>query len=205
MTPQPSPSQVQEDQARAVFQFHDWYHDPLAVVVDTETTGTEGHVFDFAAVPLDGGSTPAPVLAFLCSPPEDAIWSSPARQMHTERLSLSGGWGIEAYSLVVLETLSFYNVLAYGARFDEARLRFTLNAADCVGEFPDFQGCVMTAYAPLAGQWSEKYGDWKWVPLDEACRLEHVDISDLPRHTAYGDAVATARLIRAVATRAEVN
>lgn len=203
----PSPAQVQEAQDRARAQFRAWYHHPRAAVVDTEATGLEGRafVFDFAAVPVATGlPTPAPLLSFLCTPPADAEWSDAARAMHTDRLTWAARCGIEAYSSPLLEVLSTFPVLAYGAEYDRDRLRFTLTEAGCPSEFPDFS-CVKEAYAPLAEKWSESRGFWKFVSLEEACRREGVDIGDLQRHTAYGDAVATARLIRAVATSAKAS
>lgn len=201
----PTPPQVQADQARALAQFRAWSHDPRAAVVDTEATGLRGRafVFDFAAVPVVTGlPTPAPLLAFLCTPPADAEWSEEARAMHTDRLTWAARSGVEAYSSPLLEVLNTLPLLAYGAEYDRDRLQFTLVEAGCPSEFPEFS-CVMEAYAPLAERWNESQWFWKFVSLKEACRREGVDISDLPPHTAYGDAVATVRLIRAVATRPE--
>lgn len=155
MPPQPSPAAVQEAQDRARAQFRDWYHgyhDPRSVVVDTEATGLEGRafVFDFAVVPLATGQlTPAPVLSFLCQPPENAEWSDAARVMHVGRLGWAAFGGIEAYSAPLLEVLNTFPVLTYGAEYDRDRLRFTLIEAGCPSEFPDFS-CVMEAYAPWA-------------------------------------------------------
>lgn len=206
MLPQPGPAAMQEAQEQARAQFRAWWHTPHAVVVDTETTGLgdRAALLDFAAVPLATEQiTPAPILSFLCQPPENAEWSEAARAMHQGRPTWAVSCGIETFSAPLRDVLCNSSVLAYGAKFETDRLRFALTQADADPGFPAIS-CVMETYAPLVERWSESRGLWKAVRLEEACRREGVDTSDLQPHTAYGDAVATARLIRAVATRPEV-
>ena len=186
-------------QAAALAQFEVWSREG-GVVVDTETTGLAGRVWEVAAVPIVSARTPAPLLAFVCDLEGDVQWESAALRMHIDRLrTLNCLPPFRTYADQLLTVLENNVCVAYNAEFDQSRLEDTLaQDSDHEAQFPSL-GCVMTAYAPLAGEWSERRQCWRGVSLERACEQQRVDISDLQRHTAYGDAVAVVRLIQAIA------
>ncbi|EYB68844.1 hypothetical protein DEIPH_ctg017orf0222 [Deinococcus phoenicis] len=199
--PQPTEEQVHTAMTAAIRQFRAWADDPRVLVLDTETTGLQGGVFELAAVRV---GEVWPLLAFLCAPGTD--WTPAAITMHGHRLEEIKGApqamlmrrALEA----TLQTVPLDSaVLTYNAEFDRTALLRTWPGL----RLPAF-ACIMTAYAPLAGQWSETHGAWKYVGLTRALELEQVDTRGLPgEHTAYGDAVRAALLIQAVAQRLTPN
>lgn len=189
----PTPDEVRAAQTAAIQQFREWASDPRALVVDTETTGLEGIVWEFAALRVWSS---APALAFITDG-RGAQWSEKAREMHEGRMEEIAHAPIAALFAAPLGGLLRENrVLTYNAEFDAAAIART---------WPDLRlpafACVMTAYAPLAGKWSESRGAWKYVSLSEALERERVDVRGLPEHTAYGDAARAALLVQAVAAR----
>lgn len=192
---QPTYAEANDAKARAIAQFRQWAADPAVIVVDTETTALDGQVWELAAVRVAPAPAPAPVLSFVCSP--NSPWSERARKMHADRLEEIAHAPIAALFAAPLGGLLRENrVLTYNAEFDAAAIART---------WPDLRlpafACVMTAYAPLAGKWSESRGAWKYVSLSEALERERVDVRGLPEHTAYGDAARAALLVQAVAAR----
>lgn len=210
---------AQTAQERAILTAREWCADPAAVIVDTETTALDGFVYDFAAVPtihpavydLDADTdtatlphwqTPAPVLAFRCAVPGDAVWSDVAAEMAGERRHQLPATSMSHHAAELFDLMQRRRVIAYNASFDQSRLLESL-AEDIdvdAWEIPPFE-CLMRLYAPFFEQWSDKRGEWKSVSLEKACQMEGVDITDLPRHTAYGDAVAAARLLAKLAAK----
>lgn len=183
-------------QHAALLQFQRWNDTPDALVIDTETTGLGGGVWNVSAATL--GSL-QPVLNLTCNP--QTPWEDQARAMHAAHLGdVAAAPVAESRRDQVEHALSAAQVplLAYNAPFDHAAIRRTWPGLDLLE-------CVMAAYAPLAGQWSERRGEWKWVNLGAALTAEGVDVSDLPgQHSAAGDVMRTVRLIRAVAQRPAV-
>lgn len=177
-------------QTDSIMRFRRWAALKHVLVIDTETTGFNGHVWDFAAVRVHNLM---PVLSFTCNPYAD--WEPDA-------LSIAGPEGLELVSMSA-EARAFYRPLdelfednqlvSYGGEFDTRAIRRTWDSVDV----PAIQ-CAMTAYAPLAGLWSDKYQGWGFVGLRAACEREGVPVID-DTHRAYADALMLAALIRAVA------
>ena len=65
-----------EDKTRAIMKFRQWAAVASTIVIDTETTGLEGMVWEFAAVRV---YQPTPALAFLCN--VEGPWSEKAIEM----------------------------------------------------------------------------------------------------------------------------
>jgi DNA polymerase III subunit epsilon len=192
----PTHEEASQARARAIAQFREWAADPAVLIVDTETTGLDGRVWEFAAVRVQ---SPAPVLAFICDPGMYyQSWSAAAWDMHSERLVEFDTAPLSNYFESALgAVLNVKNIISYGAAFDHSAIDRTWPELG-LEEF----GCILTAYAPLAGRWSESKGDWKYVSLSEALELEGEDLMDFrDAHTAYGDALRAAALVRAVARR----
>ena len=185
----------EHDIQQTIRTFRRWAGDEDALVLDTETTGLHGQVWDVAALSL---ITPMPRVAFVCQPTGD--WEPKARALHAARLDeLLQAPPPDKFRRMLetaLHTVPLHSqVLTYGADFDRAAILRTWPAL----RLPAFD-CVMRAYAPLAGKWSASRGEWKWVSLQAACELEGVPIT-AELHTGLGDAQLTVQLIQAVARR----
>ena len=178
------------DQTFSIMRFRRWATLRHVLVIDTETTGLNGCVWDFAAVRVHDLM---PVLSFTCNP--YAEWEPDA-------LSMAGPEGLELVSISI-DARAMYHPLdqmfsrnecvSYGGQFDTCAIRRTWDNLPV----PDVQ-CAMSAYAPLAGQWSDKYQGWGFVSLRSACEREGVPVID-GTHRAFADALMLAALIRAVA------
>ena len=182
-----------KDQTQAIIKFRRWAEVPSMIVIDTETTGLEGMVWEFAAVRV---YQPTPTLAFLCA--TDGEWTPKALEMagpdRLEQISMAMDKDSFFHPLYSLFGLNW--PVSYNGAFDSAAVRRTWDTIPV----PAFQ-CAMKTYAPLAGMWSEKRQEWKNVTLQSACEREGVDIALGEFHTAYGDALLCAALIQAVAAR----
>ncbi|GGR13291.1 3'-5' exonuclease [Deinococcus ruber] len=185
----------EHDIQQAIRTFRRWARDEDALVLDTETTGLYGQVWDVAALSL---TTLEPRVVFVCQP--EGAWEPKARELHAARLDeilqAPPAAKFRQTLATALQAVPLHSqVLTYGAEFDRAALLRTWPAL----RLPAFD-CVMQAYAPLAGKWSESRGEWKWVSLQVACELEEVPVTGT-LHTALGDAQLTVQLIQAVARR----
>jgi DNA polymerase III subunit epsilon len=179
--------------AYAHAQFAAWANDPLSLVLDVETTGLTGDVWEVAAVRVWDR---APV--YVVRGQVGTEWSERALEMHGADIAerLEGLPHLRGHVEGITGLLGRNRVLTWGAEFDRAQLVQTLGR-----DLAPFE-CVMSAYAPLAGNWSESKQIWKWVSLAEAARLEDLAVNaDDQAHTALGDARLTAQLIQAVAQR----
>ncbi|MFK7603602.1 hypothetical protein ACI3L1_15465 [Deinococcus sp. SM5_A1] len=187
----PHPEDLFDAQTDAIGLFREWASDPNTLIVDTETTRLEGGVWEFAAVRL---RHPSPVLAYICQP--ETEWGEKARPMHVARLAeIRAAPRADVFRAVTCEVLNTSRSLSYGGDSDHAVLERTFPGE----ELPAF-GCILTAYAPIYGEWSEKHQDWTFASLTAALEREQVDVSTLPaEHTAYGDALRAALLVQAVA------
>lgn len=194
-----------------------------ALTLDTETTGLDGEIIELAIVRVYDEQ----VLFNERFRPVHPVTPG-AQDVHgitTEELqdcpTIWDRWPAIRYAL--LGGLAG-NILIYNRQFDLRALNTGLTAA-CPNWYAntdpatnsartgdtysadhyvldlihDRAECVMEAFAPLAGQYSEWHGDYRWARLADACALMGVDTSDLKTHSALGDAMATARLIKAVA------
>ena len=182
-----------KDQTDAIGKFRRWAAVPSMIVIDTETTGLEGMVWEFAAVRV---YQPTPTLAFLCA--TDGQWTPKALEMagpdRIEQISMAAEK--EAFQRPLDRLFSLNWPVSYNGAFDSAAIRRTWDTVTV----PDFQ-CAMKTYAPLAGRWSETRQEWKNVTLQAACEREGVNVALGEFHTAYGDALLCAALIQAVAAR----
>lgn len=194
-----------------------------AVTLDTETTDLDGEVIELAIVRVHDGH----VLFDERFRPVHPVTPG-AQAVHgitTEELqdcpTIWERWPAIRYALLGSVT---QRVLIYNREFDLRALCRSLDLARpewfanpdpatnwpgagdpysadywTYGRISDRARCVMEAFAPLAGAYSEYHGSYRWARLTDACAQMGVDLSDLRPHSAVGDALATARLIKAVA------
>lgn len=190
--PQPDAATTARQRTDALAQFRAWAADPLALVLDTETTSLEGEVWEIAAGRVQH---PTPILHLRGEPRTE--WGERALQMQDTdiRDQLRGLPHLSAYAGGLAALIGNHHPLAWGD-FDHPAIERTCGLQG----LPEF-GDVMAAYAPLAGRWSESRGLWKFVKLEEACEAEGVPVGDARTHSAPGDVLLTARLIQAVAQR----
>lgn len=203
-------------------QFKEWAHwTTRALVLDTETTDLDGEVIELAIVQAWDGT----VLFNERFRPRYPV-SAGALAVHgitDADLAGCGTFG-EAWPRLRRRLASKGPLLIYNKVFDLGAMGRSLD-----GTLPDWYKnpdpatsdvrtgdpysadhwlfhliswraqCVMEAYAPLAGMWSEWHGSYTWARLTAACEARGVDVSDLRPHSAVGDALATVRLIQACA------
>lgn len=159
-------------------------------MIDTETTGLTGRVWEFSAVSV---VTRQSVLTFRCHP-GDAPWSPVAAEMAGERYAECHREPPAAqFAEVLARLLEGLPLLAYNAPFDRAAVARTWPEL----ELPRFE-CVMRAYAPLSGKTNGRGGP-RVCRLREALEREGVPDNGFGAHDAFGDALATVDLIRMVA------
>ena len=192
MTP-PLPHDYDQQRAAALAQFRAWAEDPRAAVLDTETTGKQGQVWEIGLTLV---STEKVLLHLMGNVPRGTIWEPGALRMHGEALrdQLQGYAAFRDSESEIRRVLSEYRLLAYNAEFDVAALRRSLT-----WQCPDME-CVMLAYAVVAGAWNAKYRNWKWVSLKDAAAREGIKLPP-QLHTPTSDARLTCQLIKHVAER----
>lgn len=191
MKPNPQEHQRQIDQAVGLFRT---WRDSGVTLLDVETTGLEGRVWQLALV---DSRTLAPLLAFTCA--VGGTWSEVAAKMRdAQGVRMQDFPASNLFADAVEGNLAGRSPVAWNADFDVAAITRTWPNTEAVA----LASCAMRAYAPIYGQWSESKQDWKYASLDAALKHEGVDTSRLPAaHSAYGDCVRLAALIEAVAER----
>lgn len=191
--PRPASDEVQAQQDSAIKIFRQWQQATVATL-DTETTGLEGRVWQFALV---DSRTFTPLLAFNCDPGGE--WSDKAAEMRdAQQVGVGDFPTSNLFADVVRGNLESHPPVIWNADFDHAALERTWPGS--TSGVPVL--CAMRAYAPLYGEWSERRDTWKGCSLQTALDLEHVDTRHVPAaHSAYGDACRLALLIETVAAR----
>ena len=190
--PRPSDATWQQQKKAAYANFMRWATDPDLLVLDTETTGLHGVVWELSALDADG----VVPLNFVCNV-AGHTWESKALDMHRHRQDeINGAPDRKGFLKAVHKTLSQKHCVSYGADFDGPAINRTFGV-----EFNPALECVMRAYAVIAGKWSQSRGEWKFVKLTAACEAEGIDTSIYQTHRALDDVMLTMLLIRAVAAR----
>lgn len=160
------------------------------VVLDTETTGLYGQVIELGIVTLSGAVLLDERIRPTCLVEPGAFG--------VHGISDADVAGCRSFDEVWQDALALIagrEVITYNAAFDRSA------CARSHTSFPEAHDwlCAMEDYAPRYGNWNEHYQSWTWASLAAACRREGVQTDDLRPHSAVGDALATARLIHAVA------
>lgn len=60
--------------------------------------------------------------------------------------------------------------------------------------------CAMLQYADFWGDWNDYRQNYRWQRLEVACIQQHIQVPDLPAHSALGDCIRTLLLIKHMAT-----
>lgn len=92
--------------------------------------------------------------------------------------------------------------VAYNIAFDRDVL---VDACDAINQPrpKSVDSCdVMYLAAPIWGEWSDYWGDWKWVKLVEACWCAGIDVA-AEAHSSAGDCLRTLGVLKAISARAE--
>ncbi|WP_158680066.1 3'-5' exonuclease [Deinococcus sp. NW-56] len=190
-------TRYQGHHAETVALFRQWARSPDAVVLDTETTGLEGHIIEIAVCTV-AGEVLLNTLVRNAVPIEEG-----AQRVHgiTEEM-LRTAPTFPFLAPHIRDVVRGKTALIYNADFDFRRLRATRRAhgleKGVLGR--SATACVMEAYAVLHGDYDPESGDYTWVSLARACGAMGVTPQG-QAHRAAGDALTTAALIRAVAGR----
>lgn len=153
------------------------------VILDTETTDLYGEIIEIAVIDLQGN-----VLLNQRIKPVGEI-APGAEAVHG--ISLDALQNEPSFPEVyeqIKQVVEQKIVVMYGANFDRSCL-----AGDCDRhnlEYIKFgYDCAMTWYAQYCGQWSRKYNDYKYQPLNGG-------------HSALSDCRATLEVVKSIAGRA---
>lgn len=215
-------SEPHPDAIALIEQFKSWtrcgYESGYAVL-DTETTDLQGEVIELAIIRMDGE-----VLFNERIRPQGKIQPGAQAVHHITDADLAACHDFAYWWPRIRRLICRYDILVYNLGFDFNALDRSLNivrpnyyaGAPCATDpySADYfvlelaqkkAQCVMEAYSPFAGSWSEWHGNYRWAKLMDACQQCGVDNSDLQAHSALGDAMATMRLIRAVAASDPAN
>lgn len=194
---------VMPDRDAAIRNMREITSVPDWCVIDTETTGLEGYVWQVAVI---DGPTGVPRLLLNLPVPQGASWSEKAAEYHDAQGLTAKHLHVDTTSSVGLITLKdvlrqYRHVVAYNAKFDRERLRSTYNAWHCPF-VPDLRltwHCAAEAYAPAMGRLRSS-GGYKMVKLEEALREE--GLQHYPNaHHALWDALVTHELVTDVAAQ----
>jgi len=180
------------------------------IVWDTETTGleTEDEIVEIGVVALD----------------ETILYQSLIKPVDSSRLLIAGKNGKRPVDIhhitpemledkpgigAVLENIRAAmgdkNWVGFNVEYDERMLRQSMTLAQVERSafimpasepFP-FDRCVMLKYAEFVGTLQK--GSYRWWSLDDACEAMKVKVDDLTPHRAASDAIATLRLLKALA------
>ncbi len=217
------PSYVQwASRAQAVYYWaHQLMHQDNWCILDTETTGLEGHdeIIELAVINKRGDV----VFNSLLKPSEGVRISEGARSAHgmSDEL-LTGAPSFLAQWPQIYETLHHYErILVYNAPYDSRmldqsarasnlRLFHSQRGADFItrtrpeGEtwtpfvLPVEWQCVMATYSDGFSTIRRRNGEWKFVKLEAACAEQGLELGP-QAHRALWDCQATLALIKRLA------
>jgi len=169
--------------------------DPL--ILDTETTGLgpTDEVVQVALVDARGEAIVSTLVRPTRPIPPDASRVHGIRDVHV----LDAPTGAEV--LARLEPLLRGRaVCAYNAPFDLRLLRQTASVWR-VRFAPPAANCVMRLFARFAGEWNDRYGDYRWHSLTAAA--ERCRLGPFQGHDALADAQMTLQLLRHMAGQSD--
>lgn len=139
-------------------------HDPGTVYLDTETTGLDGRaeIIEVAVLDVDGR-----VLLDTLVRPRSLIPAA-ARAIHgisDAMVADAPEWSDVHAELA--QVLRHRTVIVYNADFDLTMVR-QMNRSHGLRVSYDGWECAMRRYSSFAGEWHERYGNYRWHRLDFA-------------------------------------
>lgn len=179
-------------QQAALQDFQRWAQ--LSYIIDTETTGLKGEVFEISVRHIGGEAH-----THLLTRPHTASWEAGAREMHAHRLSdiLQCPHTLREHHQTLQEITRLAPLVAYNAAFDNSRLNHT-SALHGLDDLQFRAECAMLAYTRLRNETYQSSRGGKRqrsFKLFQACLDEGVCLDDLTLHGADHDATALLRLI----------
>lgn len=178
-----------EDRAAAQW----WARDLLCrqdwVILDTETTGTRhlDEVVQIGVLAPDG----TPLLDTLVRPNQPIPKEASAIHGITDAIVMSA----PAYRELRQELEALVagkTIVCYNAAFDE-RLILQTAFLNRVPTLTARWDCAMRRYSQYVGQWSERYGNYRWLPLPRSAEYAG------QQHQALADCAATFDVILTMA------
>lgn len=156
--------------------------DPMAIILDTETTGLDGEIIELAIINMQGEALFNKRFKPFTDVEEGAI---AVHGITTEMLADESDFCDHEKTLRSI-LCKASRVIIYNRSFDENRLYSTCNLHDV--ETFDFKAeCAMLMYAQWIGDWSNYWGNYKWYPLSGG------------DHSALGDCLATLECLKEMA------
>jgi DNA polymerase III epsilon subunit-like protein len=165
---------------------------PIAIL-DTETTGLDydAEIIDIAVVDKAGKVLLDSYVRPTIPIPEEAT----AIHGITDAMVCSAHeW--QDIAPIVLNIFRDYRVLIYNAGYDLPRLRH-MNTLHHINAGNLEADCIMLNYAPIWGDWSDYFNNYKWAKLANATP-KNFD-NPLASHSALGDCLSTLAVIYSMA------
>ena len=168
-------SLIEHDRLAAVQWAKETLADPAWTILDTETTGARrSEIVEIAIIDLTGN----PLLNTLAKPQQRISRGATAVHGLTAADVADAPSFPEIYPQLV-DVLSDRRVLIYNAKFDIEVLNYCCEVYQLPRlNLEERSACVMEWYAQWFGDWSSKYGSYRWQRLGGA-------------HRALGDCRAT--------------
>lgn len=196
-----------EREKEALDQLKSWATWGGWVVLDTETTGLDGHVIEISVLTAGGE-----VLIDTLVQSEHKSLTEEARGIHgitEEDLADAPRW--EKVWPELRRVVTGKEVLAYNAQFDAERITETLQDHDIIGDLDGYMGsafpwphavnCIMAPYIRARSRWDDEKERYDWISLEDAAQKEDVKI-DETLHRARADADLARRLVLSFADEA---
>lgn len=169
------------------------------VVLDSETTGFDGHPIEIAVIAQSG----AVLFDYRIKPPSGIKIDPGAFRAHgikDDDLRDAPAWDTVAEQLDAV--LRGRRLIIYNADFDTRIVRNAIKAGGIFiteGTYRalDNAECAMRMYAQFHGDWNDYHGNYRWQSLSNAASQMKVEVKDA--HSALGDCLMTLGVIRAMA------
>lgn len=167
------------------------------VVLDTETTGFDGHPIEIAVIDSEG----TVLFNERIKPPTGVTIHPKAQAVHgISADDLADAYTFDQVALQLKDLLNGRHVVIYNAGFDVPVIRRAYEAAGMADDTPHMTAeCAMEQYAVAHGAWNDHHGSYTWVKLTEAAAAMGVTVENA--HNALGDALMTLGLLKAMAKK----
>lgn len=108
----------------------------------------------------------------------------------------------------VIRYIGAQPLVIYNAAFDLKLMRQSSRTSAIRTVFTGLElahpvSCAMHQYADFWGDWNDYRQNYRWQRLEVACLQQHIQVPNLPAHSALGDCIRTLLLIKHMATFAE--
>lgn len=173
--------------------------DENCVILDTETTGLgDAEICEITIIDINGKALLDTLVKPINPIPQHVI------DIHgiTNEMVANSPTFAEV-SDKIINILKNKTIIIYNARYDT---KILLSSAKIAGidhqlysSLAEQSICAMIWYANFFKA-KNKYGNYKWHKLTDACKAHDIDIASLTAHRAYADCLMTLKLVQHVNT-----